>query len=76
MHGPRYLDLDMNVSRDFALTKRKEKGPVATVAVNAFNVLNHQNDTTYVGVVTSPYFGRAVAAQAPRMMQLNVGVKF
>ncbi|HEX5284690.1 MAG TPA: carboxypeptidase-like regulatory domain-containing protein [Bryocella sp.] len=76
MHGPGYLDLDMNVSRDFALTRRKEKGPVATVAVNAFNVLNHQNDTTYVGVVTSPYFGRAVAAQAPRMMQLNVGVKF
>jgi hypothetical protein len=76
MHGPGYLDLDVNVSRDFPLTRRKEKGPVATVAVNVFNVLNHQNDTTYVGVVTSPYFGRAVAAQAPRMMQLNLGLKF
>lgn len=25
MHGPGYLDLDVNVSRDFSLTRRKEK---------------------------------------------------
>ena len=76
MHGPGYLGLDLNVSRDFALTKKREKGPMATVALNAFNALNHQNDTTYVGVATSPYFGRAVAAQPPRMMQLDMAVKF
>lgn len=76
MHGPGYLDLDVNLSRDFALTKQREKGPVLTAMLNAFNVLNHRNDTTYVGVITSPYFGRAVSAQPPRMMQMNLELKF
>jgi hypothetical protein len=44
--------------------------------VNSFNVLNHVNDTTYIGVITSPFSGRAVAAQPPRRMQLDVHFKF
>jgi hypothetical protein len=31
---------------------------------------------TYVGVVTSPFFGHAVAAQPPRRMQLDLEFKF
>jgi hypothetical protein len=38
--------------------------------------LNHQNDVTLVGVVSSPFFGRAVAALPPRRMQLNLEYKF
>jgi hypothetical protein len=75
LHGPGYLDLDLNLSHDFALTKRKE-GPVGTLSINSFNVLNHQNDTTYVGVITSPFFGQPVLAQPPRRMQLNLSIKF
>ncbi len=75
MHGPGYLDLDLNLSRDFALTRRKE-GPVGTLSINSFNVLNHQNDTTYVGVISSAFFGQPVSAQPPRRMQLNLSIKF
>lgn len=76
LHGPGYFDLDLNISRDFRLAHDRKKGPVATVSLNSFDVLNHQNDITYVGVITSPYFGRAVTAQPPRRMQLNLELKF
>ena len=76
MHGPPYLDLDLNVAHEFPLTKEGTKGPSATLTLNSFNVLNHPNDMTYIGVVGSPFFGQAVAAQPPRMMQLNLELKF
>jgi hypothetical protein len=76
MHGPSYLDLDLNVAHEFPLTKEGSKGPSATLTLNSFNVLNHPNDMTYIGVVGSPFFGQAVAAQPPRMMQLNLEFKF
>ena len=75
MHGPGYLDLDLNLSHDFPLKKKKE-GPVGTLSFNSFNVLNHENDTTYIGVISSPFFGEPVSAQPPRRMQLNLSIKF
>ena len=44
------------------LTKDGKKGPTATLAINFFNVLNHENDITYVEVVSSPFFGHSVSA--------------
>ncbi|HEY8998045.1 MAG TPA: hypothetical protein VIM60_09105, partial [Edaphobacter sp.] len=77
LHGPSYADLDLNLSRDFYLRRDgKHTGPSMTLSVNSFNVLNHLNPTTYVGVITSPFFGQAVAAQPPRRMQLNLQFKF
>jgi hypothetical protein len=76
MHGPGYIDLDVNLAHDFILTKTGREGPVATISVNSFNVLNHPNDVTYVGVVSSPFFGHAVAAQLPRRLQLDLEFKF
>jgi hypothetical protein len=76
LHGPGYLGFDVNLSHDFPLAKDRKNGPMATVSLNAFNVINHQNNITYVGVITSPNFGRAVAAQPPRQMQLNLELKF
>jgi hypothetical protein len=76
MHGPSFIGLDLNLAHDFPLTKEGSKGPTASLAVNSFNVLNHPNDMTYIGVVGSPFFGKAVAADAPRRMQLNVVFKF
>jgi hypothetical protein len=76
MHGPAFLGLDLNVAHDFPLTKEGSKGPLLTLTVNSFNVLNLPNDTTYVGVIGSPFFGRAVSAEAPRRMQLNLQFKF
>jgi Carboxypeptidase regulatory-like domain len=76
MHGPGYIELDLNLSRDFILTRDGKRGPTATLAINSFNVLNHENDVTYVGVVSSQFFGHSVSAQPPRRMQLDLEFKF
>ena len=76
MHGPSFIAFDLNAGHDFPLTKEGRKGPLASLTVNSFNVLNHPNYTTYIGVVGSPFFGRAVEAQPPRRMQLNLELKF
>jgi len=77
LHGPGYIDLDLNLSHDFALTKLFGRpGTTATLSVNSFNVLNHPNYVSYVGVVTSPFFGLPVSALPPRRMQFSLQVKF
>ncbi len=76
LHGPGLVSLDSNLSHDFVLSRVPEHAKTLTVSVNSFNVLNHVNDTTYIGVITSPFFGRAVSAQPPRRMQLNLQFKF
>jgi len=76
LHGPGLINLDLNVEHDFLLVKGKKEGPTLTAGLNSFNVLNHQNDVTYVGVLSSVYFGRAVSALPPRRMQLNLQFKF
>jgi len=40
----------------------------------AFNLLNRLNASSFGSVVASPLFGRAVAASAPR--RVEVGVRF
>lgn len=76
LHGPGYINLDLNLSHTVMLTKARKDGPTATLAINSFNVLNHENDVTYVGVVSSPFFGRPVLAQPARRMQLDLELKF
>jgi hypothetical protein len=78
LQGPGYADLDFRWSRDFSLVKgkKKDEGVKATLAVDAFNVLNRVNYTSYVGNLNSPFFGRSVAAQPPRRLQLSFRVKF
>ncbi len=76
MHGPELINLDLNIERDFLFVKGKKDGPTLKVGLNSFNVLNHQNDVTYVGVLSSVYFGKAVSALPPRRMQLNLQFKF
>jgi protocatechuate 3,4-dioxygenase beta subunit len=76
MHGPGQISLDVNVSHDFPLTKRKKENRIVSVSLNSFNVLNHPNYITYIGTITSPLFGHAAAAMPPRRMQLNVQFKF
>jgi hypothetical protein len=76
LHGPGMIELDVNLEHDFLLSKTKKEGPRLTVALNAFNVLNHTNYTTFVGTITSPFFGQAVSAQPPRRIQLNLQFKF
>lgn len=76
MPGPGLIDLDLNVSHDFPLTKAKKEARVFTVSLNAFNVLNHPNYVTFIGTQSSPLFGKPVAAQPPRRLQLDLQFKF
>jgi carboxypeptidase family protein/TonB-dependent receptor-like protein len=77
LNGPSYADLDLRWSKEFTLLKSKKKeGVKSTFAVDAFNVLNKVNYTSFVGNLSSPFFGRAVAAQPPRRLQLSFRLKF
>ena len=76
LHGPGYADFDLTLSRDFVLRKDNKNSPRLKVALNGFNVLNHTNDVTYVGVLGSPFFGQPVSAQPPRRIQLNVQLSY
>ena len=76
LNGPGQIGLDLNIAHDFVLSKSRKEAPTLTVSLNSFNALNHENDVTYIGVITSPNFGRAVAAYPPRRMQLNLQYKF
>ena len=44
--------------------------------MDIFNVFNRVNATTYIGVVTSPLFGRANVAGMPRTAQLSLRYRF
>ena len=76
LHGPGYIDLDLSLSHTLRLSKSKHEGPSATLGVNSFNVLNHENDITYVGVMSSPLYGHAVTAQPARRLQLELEISF
>jgi hypothetical protein len=77
LQGPGYADLDLRWSRDFYLVKsKKEKGPMATLGIDAFDALNHVNYPSYVGVLTSPFFGRPVSAQPGRRLQASFRFRF
>ena len=75
--GPNTVGLDLRWYRDFRLEpSKKEKSPAITVSLDAFNVLNRVNYQTYVGALTSPFFGQAVATLPPRRMQLGLRLQF
>ncbi len=76
MHGPGTVGLDLNLSHDFPLSKKKKEAKVLSLSLNSFNVLNHPNYLTYIGTISSPLFGQPVAAQPPRRMQVDVQFKF
>jgi hypothetical protein len=76
MAGPGLIDLDLNLSRDFPLSKTKKEAKVISISLNSFNVLNHPNYLAYIGTQSSSLFGKPVAAQPPRRMQLDVQFKF
>ena len=78
LQGPAYADLDLRWSRDFSVRKgkKKDEGVKATLAVDAFNLLNEVNYSGFIGNLSSPFFGKAIAAQPPRRLQFSFRLKF
>ena len=75
--GPDYVTVDVRWSHAFEFGSRSTgERPGITVGVDAFNLCNRVNYDTYVGTLTSPFFGSAVAALPPRRVQVSAGVKF
>ncbi|MBL8206502.1 MAG: TonB-dependent receptor [Blastocatellia bacterium] len=77
LEGPGIAQLDLRWSRDVYLTKaKKDKGPMVTLALDAFNVFNRVNYAGYVGNQSSPFFGSAVAARPVRRLQSSLRFTF
>jgi hypothetical protein len=85
LHGPGLLNLDVNVAHDFHFKKEKKDGPVLAAALNMFNILNHPNYVTFIGVTPgfnldgspiNPNFGSPASAYPGRRFQLNLECKF
>jgi len=73
--GPGYADVDLHLGKEFRVLQIAETARME-FGLDAFNVLNHVNYKDYVGVLTSPFFGRANAAQPPRRLQVSFRFKF
>jgi outer membrane receptor protein involved in Fe transport len=76
-YGPGYASVDLRWFRKFELQPDlKEKSPTLTVSVDAFNTFNRVNFQNYLGALSSPFFGRPVASQPARRMQLGLRFEF
>jgi hypothetical protein len=74
--GPGFADVDLRWSREFVMSGPSAHKRTVTPGLDAFNVLNHVNYSYYVGNLSSPFFGQAVAAQAPRRLQFSLRVRY
>jgi hypothetical protein len=69
--------LDLRWYREFRIQPlKKDKSPSLTFSVDAFNLLNRVNYQNYIGALSSPFFGQAVATQPARRMQLGLRLQF
>jgi hypothetical protein len=78
--GPGLAQLDLRVTkllsvwRPFDYPDRSHE--IMTINLDLFNVLNRTNATTFVGVLSSPLFGRPVSAGPARTVQLSARYRF
>jgi hypothetical protein len=84
LEGPGSTTLNLRLAKTFSLVRAKtgkrrkdeKKGLSATVAVDAFNVLNHVNLGKPVGNLSSPFFGHSISAGPPRHLQMLLRFQF
>ena len=75
LEGAGFASLDVRVSRDVKLAKRKSERAL-TLGLDAFNLTNHVNYGSFVGTLGSPLFLQPISARAPRQLQFSARVKF
>ncbi len=77
LQGPGSAVLDLRWSHEFAVGSGKgEDAPAWSIGMDAFNFVNRVNYSGLIGIQTSPFFGRAIAAQPSRRVQLSAGFHF
>ena len=83
--GPDAMKLDLRMTTVFHAPRppsadprslKRERIDNLELNLDIFNVFNRVNAITYIGVVTSPLFGRPNAAGMPRTAQLSLRYRF
>ncbi len=75
--GPGFAGIDVRWFREFRFQPGgKEGSPGLTLSFDAFNLPNRVNYQNFLGALTSPFFGKPVAAQAPRRVQVGLRLQF
>jgi hypothetical protein len=70
-----FASLDLRASRNLKLGAGKDAREI-TFGLDAFNVLNRVNYGSFVGTLSSPFFGRPVSARGARQLQFSARMKF
>jgi hypothetical protein len=70
-----FAQLDLRISHELKLGSQKT-APALTLAVDGFNVLNRVNYGTFVGTLSSPFFGQPITARPPRQFQFSARFGF
>jgi hypothetical protein len=70
------VQIDLRWSHDLLPHKASDKMPAFSLAVDAFNITNRTNYTSYVGNVQSSFFGEPTAALSARRLQFTGRIKF
>ena len=73
--GPGIIKVDARFSKRFRL-ERNQGRPELELAFDAFNLFNNVNFKNFVGVLSSPFFGRANAALPARQLQTSLRFRF
>jgi hypothetical protein len=76
LQGPGYVELDVRWSHNIFLSQKADKGPLATIAVDAFNLPNRVNLSQFIGNQKSPFYGSAVSSLPARRLQFTLRFKF
>ncbi len=83
--GPGFAQVDLRVTKVFSMLRPPSADPESLkreylenfeVNLDIFNVFNRTNLVSYIGVLSSPYFGRANVASRPRTLQLSARYRF
>src|SRR2546427_6570380 len=78
-NGPGFANVDLRVSKKFNLgniKKKDERSPDLEFRLDSFNVFNHVNARSFIGTLSSPFFGRANSAYPARELQASVRFSF
>jgi hypothetical protein len=76
--GPNFATVDLRLSKPFGFGRKGSDQPTIAVefAAEATNLFNRVNLADFNGVLTSPFFGRANAANSPRQILLQINFYF
>jgi hypothetical protein len=76
LRGPGFVNFDLRWSHDLAFVEASGRKVTLTAGVDAFNVINKVNYSSYVGNQSSPFFGQPISAQAPRRLQFSLRARY